>query len=646
MTGRVEPPQHAILDPSTASGRPGPLSRSGLAAAAAGIALFVYFVERTGVADIAAGAGRLGWIFLVVAALGGLRLAARALAWAQLPRRPAPADPPARVLRHRRRRYAGEPDSARPARQRTGQDAVRGRPRAGVTHPAGPGRREPLLHAVGGARRRRRGGRPDAPARPDGPLVDRRRGAGGDARSADRRRPRGHLAAPASGQRSPRRGGTTPGGGRYAPGLGRTGAPDRGSGVRPCTPVSPAGSRFVGRLGAGLPRPRRPRDLPRPRVRQRRGADPPRCVRPRIDQPPPGRRVQGRPAAHRGGRGGHRRRRRAAGIRRRRRGHPRHRAQGAHAGLDDRRGSCCSCAGASRPAETAPARRWRTTRDVPAPRGAVVVVMARSPIGGRAPKSRAGRGAPRRAGPAAAVHGLPDRRRLDVAARWREPPSGSRTPPDGGPHGFAPAGVADGELMPQRGAGLGDRERGIFEDLLRGGFSPVVLIGSDLPGLPAERMGEALARLAAAPDTVVLGTRRGRRLLPDRPRPFPDRAPGAGPVHRRSLEQRLDPRRHRCRGPAVRAAGRAAGRVERYRRRGGPFPASNRARRRRRRAGAGHRGPVAGAGGPNSRAHTSRRPSIALSMVISSAYSRSLPTGTPIAMRLTRTPSGLSSFAR
>ena len=59
--------------------------------------------------------------------------------------------------------------------------------------------------------------------------------------------------------------------------------------------------------------------------------------------------------------------------------------------------------------------------------------------------------------------------------------------------------------MPQRGAGLGDRERGVFEDLFRDGFSPVVLIGSDLPGLPAERIGEALGRLAAGRDTVVLG---------------------------------------------------------------------------------------------------------------------------------------------
>ena len=33
----------------------------------------------------------------------------------------------------------------------------------------------------------------------------------------------------------------------------------------------------------------------------------------------------------------------------------------------------------------------------------------------------------------------------------------------------------------------------------------MVVIGSDLPGLPSPRIGEALARLAAGPDAVVLG---------------------------------------------------------------------------------------------------------------------------------------------
>src|SRR4029077_14622914 len=42
----------------------------------------------------------------------------------------------------------------------------------------------------------------------------------------------------------------------------------------------------------------------------------------------------------------------------------------------------------------------------------------------------------------------------------------------------------------------------------------------------------------------------------------------------------------------------------------------------------------------------SRRPSMAFIMVTSSAYSRSEPTGIPMAMRVTWTPSGLMSFER
>ncbi len=130
--------------------------------------------------------------------------------------------------------------------------------------------------------------------------------------------------------------------------------------------------------------------------------------------------------------------------------------------------------------------------------------MARSPSRGRAPKSRL----------TGVLPDEEDRRRLyaafltDVVAACRTVEGTTLRvayTPDGGPHGFAPAGIAAGELMPQRGAGLGERERGIFEDLFRGGFSPVVVIGSDLPGLPPRRIGEALARLATQPDAVVLG---------------------------------------------------------------------------------------------------------------------------------------------
>jgi hypothetical protein len=45
-------------------------------------------------------------------------------------------------------------------------------------------------------------------------------------------------------------------------------------------------------------------------------------------------------------------------------------------------------------------------------------------------------------------------------------------------------------------------------------------------------------------------------------------------------------------------------------------------------------------------AYNSRRPSIAFSMVISSVYSMSLPTGMPIAMRVTFTPARFSCCER
>ena len=136
--------------------------------------------------------------------------------------------------------------------------------------------------------------------------------------------------------------------------------------------------------------------------------------------------------------------------------------------------------------------------------GAAVVVMARSPEGARAPKTRL-----------AGV--LPDeqnRRRLyaaflsDVVASCRtidEVTVRVAYTEDGGPTGFDTTGVADDQLLPQRGADLGERERGVFEDLFRDGFSPVVIVGSDVPTLPAERVVEALDRLRAPGDRVVLG---------------------------------------------------------------------------------------------------------------------------------------------
>ena len=138
-----------------------------------------------------------------------------------------------------------------------------------------------------------------------------------------------------------------------------------------------------------------------------------------------------------------------------------------------------------------------------ATRGAAVVVMARSPDGLRPPKTRL-------AGVLPDEH---DRRRL-YAACLADVVAGCGTidgvtlrvayTEDGGTGGFDTAGVAEDQLMPQRGTDLGDRERGVFVDLFRDGFSPVVMVGSDLPTLPAQRVVDALDRLRAS-DRVVLG---------------------------------------------------------------------------------------------------------------------------------------------
>lgn len=133
---------------------------------------------------------------------------------------------------------------------------------------------------------------------------------------------------------------------------------------------------------------------------------------------------------------------------------------------------------------------------------AAVAVMARSPAGARAPKSRL-----RQAVPAEA-----DRRRLyaafladTVAIRGALPDVAWRVAyaPGAEADGFAPLGIDQTLLLPQRGDDLGARERNLFEDLFAAGFTRVVLIGSDLPTLPAEHVADALARLR--PGTVTLG---------------------------------------------------------------------------------------------------------------------------------------------
>ena len=77
--------------------------------------------------------------------------------------------------------------------------------------------------------------------------------------------------------------------------------------------------------------------------------------------------------------------------------------------------------------------------------------------------------------------------------------------PDGSDAAFARFGVTAGDLMAQRGETLGDRERSIFDDLFESGAVYVVIVGSDLPTLPPERIEEAFAALERDRPALVLG---------------------------------------------------------------------------------------------------------------------------------------------
>ena len=68
-------------------------------------------------------------------------------------------------------------------------------------------------------------------------------------------------------------------------------------------------------------------------------------------------------------------------------------------------------------------------------------------------------------------------------------------------------------LMPQAGSTLGERLGDTLARLLSR-FSPVVLIGSDSPDLPASFSNKRI-RLAARPNRCGTRSRQGRRLLPD-----------------------------------------------------------------------------------------------------------------------------------
>jgi rSAM/selenodomain-associated transferase 1 len=60
-------------------------------------------------------------------------------------------------------------------------------------------------------------------------------------------------------------------------------------------------------------------------------------------------------------------------------------------------------------------------------------------------------------------------------------------------------------FLAQRGATLGDRMRNAASDLLERGFGRVVLVGADLPTLPAAYIVDALERLMGSQESLVLG---------------------------------------------------------------------------------------------------------------------------------------------
>ena len=132
----------------------------------------------------------------------------------------------------------------------------------------------------------------------------------------------------------------------------------------------------------------------------------------------------------------------------------------------------------------------------------VLVVMARSPEGKKPPKTRLEDTVPNRS----------DRRRL-YKAFLEDTINACRTVPsttlrvaytnDGSTEWLEELGVATHEAFPQRGDDLGARECQVFTDLFAEGFEKVVMIGSDLPTLPMNHISQAINEIVD--DTVVLG---------------------------------------------------------------------------------------------------------------------------------------------
>jgi 2-phospho-L-lactate guanylyltransferase (CobY/MobA/RfbA family) len=87
------------------------------------------------------------------------------------------------------------------------------------------------------------------------------------------------------------------------------------------------------------------------------------------------------------------------------------------------------------------------------------------------------------------------------------------------------AGTGADETLPQGGGGFGERLAGAIEEAFARGASPLLVVGTDTPGLAAAHLEAALALLAADRDRVVIGpSPDGGFYLLAASRPIPDLA--------------------------------------------------------------------------------------------------------------------------
>ena len=128
-----------------------------------------------------------------------------------------------------------------------------------------------------------------------------------------------------------------------------------------------------------------------------------------------------------------------------------------------------------------------------------VVVMARSPYAGSAPKTRL----------AGAITNDDARRRLyaafvhDTINACRDLEGTTLRVAHTAGDGLGQLGLGDEELIAQQGSDLGSRERSVFSELFTAGFTKVIMIGSDLPTIPVLHIRDAIRKVRAG--TVVLG---------------------------------------------------------------------------------------------------------------------------------------------